>query len=207
MSRAEMEPDEGPLVAGPDDVDDVVDILVEAFYEDPLWSWAFPDRAAQRDQHRQLWGLSVEGAVRYPCVWLAGNRAATSVWIPPGGTEFSEEPERRLEPLVQDLLGADSDRVMETFDLFERTHPRTEPHFYLSLLGTDPLQAGHGHGLRLLADNLRRIDETGAPSYLEASNAANVPLYRRYGFEVLDSFQPPGGPQVFTMWRQPGGSA
>jgi predicted acetyltransferase len=77
------------------------------------------------------------------------------------------------------------------------------PHFYLSLLGTDPRQAGHGYGLGLLADNLRRIDDLGAPAYLEASNTANVPLYERYGFEVLSSFQPTGGPLVFTMWREP----
>lgn len=40
------------------------------------------------------------------------------------------------------------------------------------------------------------------PSYLEASNPANVPLYMRHGFEVLDLFTvPEGGPEVFTMWR------
>jgi hypothetical protein len=38
--------------------------------------------------------------------------------------------------------------------------------------------------LALLADNLRQIDEAHVPSYLESSNPANVPLYRRYGFVV-----------------------
>jgi hypothetical protein len=53
-----------------------------------------------------------------------------------------------------------------------------------------------------LTENLRQIDKAGMPSYLEASNSANVPLYMRHGFEVLDSFTlPEDGPEVFTMWR------
>jgi hypothetical protein len=36
---------------------------------------------------------------------------------------------------------------------------------------------------------------------LEASNAANVPLYRRYGYEPRDVFSVPGSPDVTTMWR------
>lgn len=190
-----------PHVAGPDEVDAVVEILVAAFHADPLWSWAFPDPRVRGAQHRRLWRLAVEGAVRYPWVWLAPGNSATSVWIPPDGTELSQEQEELLEPLLWDLLGRDAVRVVETFDLFEQNHPRSEPHFYLSLLGTDPLQAGHGHGLRLLSDNLRHVDEAGAPAYLEASNVANVPLYERYGFEAVGSFRPPGAPEVVTMWR------
>jgi predicted acetyltransferase len=72
------------------------------------------------------------------------------------------------------------------------------------LLATRTEHRGHAYGLRLLAENLREIDEAGLPSYLEASNPANVPLYMRHGFEVLGSFTvPEGGPEVFTMWRDP----
>jgi len=72
--------------------------------------------------------------------------------------------------------------------MFDQAHPRGVPHFYLTLVGTSVDHRGHAYGLRLLAENLRHVDEAGLPSYLEASNPANVPLYMRYGFEVLDSF-------------------
>lgn len=76
------------------------------------------------------------------------------------------------------------------------------PHFYLSLLATDPAQRGLGHGLRLLEDNLREVDAQGAPAYLEASNPANVRLYERHGFRLTGSFDlPADGPTVHTMWR------
>ena len=181
---------------------DVVAILVSAYYDDPTWSWAFPDPSLRAEQHRRLWGLFVDGAMRYPWVWLTPGNTATSVWIPPNGTDLSQEQEAALEPTIIEMLGADASPVIHAFELFDRAHPREVPHFYLSLLGTSAAHRGRGYGLALLAENLRRIDEAGMPAYLEASNPGNVALYERQGFSVRDSFKLPGeGPEVFTMWR------
>ncbi len=191
-----------PHVASTEDRDDVVALLVSAFYDDPTWSWAFPDPSRRAAQHERLWGLLVDGAMRYPWVWLTPGNTATSVWIPPNGTELSDEQESALEPTLVEMLGADAERVVKAFEMFDRAHPRDIRHFYLSLMGTGAASRGHGYGLGLLAANLRRIDECQIPSYLEASNPANVALYVRYGFEVRSSFTlPEGGPEVVTMWR------
>jgi GNAT superfamily N-acetyltransferase len=193
-----------PRVVTPSSVQDAVGVLVGAFHHDALWSWAFPDEGERPAQLRRWWGLCVEGAVRYPWTWLSEGNAATSAWIPPGGTELSDEQADRVEPLLVDLLGPGAARVLATLEMFEQAHPHAVPHYYLSLLGTDPSRIGHGHGLRLLADNLRLIDAEGAAAYLEASSLVNVPLYRRHGFEAVGSFRPPeGGPEVVTMWRDP----
>ena len=193
-----------PRVATRDEAGTVTELVVGAFHDDPTWAWAFPDPKARREQHRAFWRLFVEGALRYPWVWLAAGDVATSIWIPPGGTDMSEDQEARMESLLVDLLGSGTPRVSQAFELFEAAHPRDEPHYYLSLLATNPAHRGHGHGLGLLADNLRRIDAEGANAYLEASNPANVPLYERYGFELVGAFDlPDGGPTVHTMWRSP----
>ncbi len=181
-----------------------VELLVGAFYDDPTWSWAFPDPHARRAQHRALWGLFVAGAMRYPWVWLAARNTAVSVWIPPGGSDLSEQQEESLQPLLVRLLGRDAARVLRAFELIETAHPRDAPHYYLSLLGTDPARRGHGYGLGLLAANLRLIDDAGAPAYLESSNPANVSRYERHGFEVIGSLDlPEDGPTIHTMWRAP----
>lgn len=186
------------------DQSSVVQILVSAFHTDPTWAWAFPDPQARAAQHARLWTLFVQGAQRYPWVWLAAGNTATSVWIPPSGTELSEKQEAELEALLVELLGADASRVLHLVELFEQVHPRDEPHFYLTLLGTHADHRGHGYGLGLLGENLRRIDDLGLPAYLEASNPGNVALYERYGFRVLTRFSPPpDGPVVTTMWRPP----
>src|SRR5674476_1085532 len=74
--------DLSPRVRSPQERDDVVAILVGAFHDDPTWSWAFPDPSLRAEQHRRLWGLFVDGAMRYPWVWLTPGNTATSVWIP-----------------------------------------------------------------------------------------------------------------------------
>jgi len=191
------------LVEGRAQVDRAVAILVEAFHDDPTWAWAFPDVTTRREHHRWFWRLFVDGARRYPFVWLTHDEVAVSVWIPPGGSELTSAQEGEMVAGLRERLGAGADRVMRAFDLFEQHHPREEPHYYLSLLGTDPEYLGHGHGLGLLADNLAVVDGFGSPCYLEASNSGNVPLYERLGFVVRDQFEPfVDGPTVNTMWRE-----
>jgi len=51
---------------------------------------------------------------------------------------------------------------------------------------------------------LTRVDEQHLHAYLESSNPANVPLYRRHGFEVVREIRMQGVPPVVPMVRPPG---
>ncbi|MGL5866134.1 MAG: GNAT family N-acetyltransferase, partial [Dermatophilaceae bacterium] len=126
-----------------------------------------------------------------------------AVWIPPGGTELSEQQEPELERLLAEVFEpAAAERVRAVGEVLDDHHPHDEPHWYLTLLGTDPAHWGRGLGLKLLADTLQVVDADHLPAYLEASNEANVALYARYGFEPRDRVLVPGdGPDVVTMWR------
>jgi ribosomal protein S18 acetylase RimI-like enzyme len=189
-------------VCSTDDLDTVVEILVDSFYDDPTWSWVFPDPLRRREQQRLLWRALTAGAMRYPTVWLSAGDTATSVWIPPDGVELSEEQDEELRAALIEMLGDEAPRVFRVFEAFEHAHPNNEPHYLLSLLGTATAHRGHGYGLSLLAENLTVVDEADLPAYLEASNPANVALYERYGFEIFGSFSlPDGGHDITTMWR------
>ncbi len=186
--------------AGLADLDGLTALLAEAFRGDPLWRWAFPDE----DGLAAWWRFFAGSALRYPWVWVAGDFAAASVWIPPGGVELTEDEERRIEPLLHGLVGERAPQVMELLERFEAAHPREEPHYYLSLLGTADRHRGQGIGMALLADNLRRIDEEGRPVHLESSNPANNSRYERMGFRWTGDFTTPDGQRtVATMWREP----
>jgi ribosomal protein S18 acetylase RimI-like enzyme len=191
-------------VATEKDLDKVTDILTAAFSTDPLWSWAFPD-----DRSRATWWrFLVSSALRYPWVLIADGDAAASVWIPPGGVELTEEEEGRVEALLQDLTGARTPHVLELLGRFEQSHPRERPHYYLSLLGTDPDHRGKGVGMALLAEGLARVDAEVMPAYLESSNSANDGRYEELGFERVGEFRRPPDDvvAVATMWREPAAS-
>jgi GNAT superfamily N-acetyltransferase len=192
----------GVRVVTPEDREIVLDIFVRSFYNDPMWSWIFTDPQTRPANQRVIWDLCLEGAARYPWTFLNDINTAASMWIPPGGSEFNEDQERRIGLAMAELLGDDVERVNANFAMFDKFHPRDIPHFYLSVLGTDPDHLGHHYGLTLLEENLAAIDDAGYPAYLEASHTGNVAVYQRYGFEPLGRFNAPqGGPTVTPMWR------
>jgi GNAT superfamily N-acetyltransferase len=183
------------------DLDGVTATLTAAFAADPLWSWAFPNP----NDLSVWWRYYLLSALRYPWVWISGDYAAVSVWIPPNGTELTKEEEEGVEPLIRDLIGSRRDDVLELLDRFEASHPREEPHYYLSLLGTHPDRRGEGLGVALLSDNLRRTDAEGIPAFLESTNPANNARYERLGFAQVGEFMTPDGTRtVATMWRDVG---
>ncbi len=187
-------------VATEDDLEGIVETLSLAFESDPLWSWAFPDRAAQAS----WWRLLTASALRYPWTWVAGDFAAVSVWIPPGGVELTAAEESRVGPLIADLAGDRAPEVLELLESFDTSHPAEPPHFYLSLLATNPRHRGEGLGMALLAENLKAIDLESAPAFLESSNATNDFRYEERGFRRIGGFdRPDGRTTAATMWREP----
>jgi ribosomal protein S18 acetylase RimI-like enzyme len=184
------------------DLPAVTETISLAFHDDPTWSWAFPDPLRRQEQYAMFWRFMIAGALRYPWVLMTDGCEVASVWIPPGGTEIAPEDETQVAPLLQKLLGTRTGEVIELLDRFEAAHPRGEPHYYLSLLGTHPAHIGRGIGMGLLGENLARIDRERMPAYLESSNPANNHRYQRYGFEKIGEFYPPAGnTPVTTMWR------
>jgi ribosomal protein S18 acetylase RimI-like enzyme len=181
------------------DATKVVDVIDNAFSSDPTWSWAFPYQEARR----RFWELQINGALRYSWVFKTTNFETVSAWIPPGGTELSHEQEEQFPGLLEELVGSRAADVAKLIDRFDEAHPRTEPHYYLSLLGTHNKCRGLGLGMALLRENLARIDAEHMPAYLESSNPTNNKRYESVGFKQVTSFQAPGnGPIVTGMWRK-----
>ncbi len=136
----------------------VTSITALAFANDPLWSRALARPDGSTEHHASFWRLFIEGALRYPWVWLTAGGEAASIWIPPGGTEMSEDQEERLADLARQYLGSATDDYLELLTGFGAAHPRDVPHYYLSLLGTHPAHRGKGIGMALLEHDLALID-------------------------------------------------
>lgn len=90
----------------------------------------------------------------------------------------------------------------EVFEKMGSYHPK-EPHWYLPLLGVDPLHHGEGLGSALMEHALGRCDQDHKSAYLESSNQKNIPFYERHGFEVLGKIQVSTMPPLYPMLRKP----
>lgn len=189
-------------VAEPGDIPLATRTITSAFGQDPVWGWAL--EGAPVAAVSAWWSFMLTSALRYP--WLRVTQACESValWIPPGGTELTPEEEESLEPVLGALATDRGALFLEIFRRFESSHPREEPHYYLSLWGTHADHRGTGSGGALIRENLAEIDAVHLPAYLESTNDANLRRYEKLGFERHGAFNlPAGGPTVTTMWRPP----
>ena len=64
-----------------------------------------------------------------------------------------------------------------------------QPHWYLGLLATHPDCAGRRWGRLVMAPGLDRARTAGVPAYLETAMPANVALYVKSGWAVVDTVE------------------
>ncbi|MFE3291043.1 GNAT family N-acetyltransferase [Rhodococcus sp. NPDC059234] len=183
-------------------------VLAEAFADDPVMTWMWPDESARRaglprlfdtvtrHHHLGLGGVEV-------CEEPSGEMVGATLWDPPGHWRQSAVSQVRTLPGLLRALGGRIRVGAQVSETVEKVHPE-EPHWYLSTIGTLPSARGAGHGQALLASRLDRCDAERAPAYLESSKEANLPYYQRFGFEVTrEIVLPGGGPTLWAMWRAP----
>ncbi|WP_079126237.1 GNAT family N-acetyltransferase [Streptomyces sp. ERV7] len=191
----------------PDDekaVEAAVRLLDEAFQEDPVSSWVFPDPAHRRETHRHLMRAFLEISLAEGRVDLAEDGTATALWV-----DVPAEPEEAEEDGPAQLRAAvdpGNERVELIGRLTAGVHPHGRAHTYLLLIAVAPDRQGRGVGAALVAPVLERCDREGLPAYLEASSARSSLLYERLGFAHLgEPLRLPGGPLMYPMWREPRG--
>jgi GNAT superfamily N-acetyltransferase len=179
----------------------ITTIIAFAFASDPVMGPAMARPDGGTRHHAALWRPFVDGALRFPASWLTAGGEAAAIWIPPDAASMTAEQEERLAELAAEHLGQAADGYLELLDAIHAAHPRAEPHYFLTLLGTHPDHLGRGLGMRLLASSLEPIDAEHRPAYLESSNPANNRKYATVGFEPLGEFACPDGQVITRMWR------
>jgi len=182
----------------------VTEGLVRAFADDPVANFMF---AGPR---RRRWGLHsfftaqmLHQFLPYGHIYMAGEGDGVAIWGPPDRERSGLRELVQLLPTAPFLVSTRTHRALRLLFQVDGLHP-TEPHWYLATLGTAPERQGHGVGTALLESMLATVDEAGEPAYLESSKERNVPLYARFGFEVIDELHAGGdGPTIWRMWREP----
>ncbi|WP_072687842.1 GNAT family N-acetyltransferase [Rhodococcus marinonascens] len=190
------------------DVNALSTVLSDAFDDDPVISWLYPDEKERRvglprlfaafTRHHHLAGGGVEVAVGDD-----GAIGGATLWDPPAGWQHSRLSNWMMTPaLIRALRGRR--QVGEDIDTALHTAHPAELHWYLATIGTGTAVRGRGYGQALLASRLERCDRELVPAYLESSKASNIPYYERFGFEVTGEIViPGGGPTLYAMWRDP----
>ncbi|WP_328905780.1 GNAT family N-acetyltransferase [Streptomyces sp. NBC_00234] len=184
------------------DRDQVVRILDEAFHDDPVSSWVFPEEEHRRAVHGRFLGVFVDVALDEGRIDLLEDGTAAALWLPvPAGAPEEEDP---TPALMRETADPDNERAELVGRLTGAVHPHDRAHEYLLMIGVSPERQGEGLGAALIDGVLERCDREGVPAYLEASSERSRGLYERLGFTFMGrTVDLPDGPSMWPMWREP----
>lgn len=185
--------DTGPLSAS----------LARAFFDDPVMSFLIPHEPTRRRRIARYFAVALDHQhLPHGACFTDTDRAGGALWDPPDRWKLHVGQILRTSPQMIAAFGLQVPRALRVLSTVERHHPRV-PHWYLAVLGTDPIYQGKGIGSALLAPILEHCDREGIGAYLESSKERNIAFYRRHRFEVTGEIVIPGGPTVWPMWRDP----
>jgi len=188
--------------------DEALAVLSRAFWPDPVFGYFARSLLHEHHTLPAVFHAFLADAMPFgecTVALAAGRIVGAAAWLPPEGMPRSKGRDLALQArIVRPLLaGRHQITGLGLLDAVGRLHPHDPPHWYLALLGTDPLLQGRGVGGQLLAPVLARADAEGVGAYLETQKERNLVYYRRFGFEVRDEVRRPRAPVVWTMWRDP----
>ena len=170
-----------PVLATPDDRASVISTILAAFAGDPAFRYFFGD---DQDARRTFAEYLFDIRARSGSVWLTDGGASVALWDPPPGPG--------LEPVNAELpkaIPAAARHRLAGYDkAIHATFPST-PYWYLGVLATHPEHAGRRLGRAVMRPGLQRAKADGVPAYLETATPHNVDLYRRAGWDVVQSLR------------------
>jgi ribosomal protein S18 acetylase RimI-like enzyme len=177
----------------------VIDVLKIAFVADPATRWVWPDPQKYLSHFSSFAKAFGGKAFAYESAHYVGNYSGAALWLPP-----NVYPDVDLLTALLQSSGSDESKKdgPEIFEKMSRYHPH-EPHWYLPLLGVDPLHHGKGLGSALIQHVIGMCDRDNKFAYLESSNPKNIQFYKRHGFELLGTIQVNTSPPIFPMLRKP----
>jgi GNAT superfamily N-acetyltransferase len=176
-----------------------IDVLVRAFSTDPVAQWIWPDPQQYYMHFPSFVRVFGGKAFIHRSADYVDGYAGAALWLPP---DVLPDEDVLISIFQHSVSEQSQNNVFALFDQMGHYHP-SESHWYLPLMGVDPLKQGKGFGSALMQHALMRCDRDNQPAYLESSNSRNIPLYERFGFELLGTIQIGTSPHIFPMLRRP----
>ncbi len=178
-------------------LDRAIGTVLLAFANDPGARWFSPSADGYLHNMSGYARAVAAAALAHSSAFMVGDGAGVAFCLGPG-VEVDEE-------LIGEILqpGYSESDEANMKELAERSAANRPPgpHWYLPIIGVDPVRQGQGLGAALMAAVCQRFDAEHLPAYLESSNPRNVPLYERFGFEVVDTMQVGSSPPLIAMSR------
>lgn len=177
----------------------VLNSLTLGFSADPFMRWLYPDPSEFLLHFPRVMNFFGGRAFENDGAYRNEDCTACALWLPP---DIHPDEEQLVRCFEETVARDKHEALFATFEQMDRFHPK-EPCWHLAFVAVDPAAQGIGLGSALLQACLNDCDKDGRPAYLESTNPANLPLYRRLGFEQIGLIETDQAPPLFPMLRLP----
>jgi GNAT superfamily N-acetyltransferase len=181
--------------------------LTNAFMNDPLQQYVFPDDAVRKIRSIPHFEAVVRYGVLFGEVYTTEDYGGAVVWLRPGETLVTPEKAEKsgLASLPATIGDAEFTRFISVLDFADQFHKQDmpAPHWYTMVIGVDPAFQGKGYGSSLLSPILKEAEKTNTPVYLETAQPKNVSFYQHMGFRLIREVEEPTSQiRIWTFIKQ-----
>jgi hypothetical protein len=171
-------------------------IICEAFFNDPLMLYLFPKPKKRKRKLKSMMELLLRLGRKYGVVYTTSPKLeGIAIWFPSN--------KAKITPLMGILNGGisyffktGSKAVKKQNRIYSYLYAKHKelmpsPHWYLSIIAIKPLYQGKGLFSVLFNLMFNQIDKQNLPYFLDTNNERNVPIYKRFGFKILEKYEIP----------------
>ena len=178
------------------DVAKVVETLVQAFFDDHLLDYFFPDPKNKLRFLPKFFNYRVKNGLLYGKILATSENIEGVVIL----TQSEYKEFSWLRAIRTGGIGlyraAGSEilsrmREVESFVVTKRDECISEPHWYLGSLAVHPDYQGKGFASKLVRPVLQMCSSQNKLCVLETQDEDLVQIYKHYCFDVVDSFTLP----------------
>ncbi|CAM3692098.1 hypothetical protein BS639_23335 [Rouxiella silvae] len=188
------------------ELDGVCSLLAEEFYNDAIHKLIFSDHAVRMDGLRNLFRIYVNLATRHGGILLDENGAGALVYFCPEAMKMNDEDIASVDHQLRQVCGSNYPAAAVYTNGLDQHHPRTPPHYYISLLAVQRVHRGGTVVGDLLNALNSMLDKDNLPCYAECTRFSTRTLLRRWGYRDAGSpLHIDGFPKLFPIWREPRG--
>ncbi|HOV33490.1 MAG TPA: GNAT family N-acetyltransferase [Candidatus Hydrogenedens sp.] len=186
-----------------------VESLVQAFYDDRLVCYMFPDSKLRKEFITWFYFRWIQLLMKFNSVFVENNVRGVAVCVPP--KLFPHIP--LSYQIRAGLLGTISKLGLKNLwkplrvylDSQRRTKSEVkEPSWILDILGVQPEFQGKGIGSTLVQHLISLSNRDKVPAYLITHNEKNIVFYENNGFKLLKKEHSlTGGPPTCSLKYNP----
>lgn len=183
----------------------VVNILTKSFVNDPHLKWMLA-QSRNPNKLKILMSYMFHETIRIGNIYLTEDKTATALWKSEKQEKFTFEYVKRNLGFLFKIGVKTVYRILSNEKYTHDQYPTIGKYCQLYIIGVLPQSQGKGYASSLMNPVLEEMDQKSIPVYLETANAKNVPIYRKKGFTMYNTWFKKGL-QLFYMRRELAGES